>query len=148
RPHVAPAHAIQRGADSAAPADGGRRVGRSDRVHVPPLPRPSGEGEAVAERLPVRRDLREATLDDRGTADGGAARDPGSRPETRGPPGGGPLKERALVEAALYSAGRALTIDELARTTRLEPEVIKADLRTLAAENRKRDRAHAAAKHG
>src|SRR5207245_10897104 len=116
------AHAMQRGRAPPAPAYGGQLAGLSDRVHVPPLPGPSGEGEAVAERLPVRRDLREATLDDRGTADGGAARDPGSRPETRGPPGGGPLKERALVEAALYSAGRALTIDELARTTRLEPE--------------------------
>ena len=51
------------------------------------------------------------------------------------------MKERALVEAALYSAGRALTIDELARTTRLEPEAIKAHLRTLAGEYTKRESA-------
>ena len=51
------------------------------------------------------------------------------------------MKERALVEAALYSAGRALTIDELARTTRLEPEAIKGHLRALAGEYTKRESA-------
>ena len=51
------------------------------------------------------------------------------------------MKERALVEAALYSAGRALTIDELARTTRLDPEAIKGHLRGLAGEYAKRESA-------
>jgi len=51
------------------------------------------------------------------------------------------LKERALVEAALYSAGRALTIDELARTTRLEPEAIKPALHGLASDYTKRESA-------
>jgi len=51
------------------------------------------------------------------------------------------LKERALVEAALYSAGRALTIDELARTTRVDPEAIKTHLRALAGEYTKRESA-------
>ena len=51
------------------------------------------------------------------------------------------MKERALVEAALYSAGRALTIDELARTTRLEPEAIKSHLRALAGDYTKRESA-------
>jgi len=51
------------------------------------------------------------------------------------------LKERALVEAALYSAGRTLTIDELARTTRLDPEAVKGHLRALAGEYTKRESA-------
>src|SRR2546426_12307200 len=102
---------MQRRTDPAAPALRGRRLGRGDRVHVPPVPGSPGEGEAVAERLPLRRDLREATVDDRGTADGGAPRDPRPRSENRGPPRGAPLKGWALVEAAVYSAGRAQTID-------------------------------------
>ena len=51
------------------------------------------------------------------------------------------MKDRALVEAALYSAGRALTIDELARTTRLEPEAIKPALHALASDYTKRESA-------
>ena len=51
------------------------------------------------------------------------------------------MKERPLVEAALYSAGRALTIDELARTTRLEPEAIKPALHALAGDYTKRESA-------
>src|SRR5256884_2060507 len=141
RPHLAPARPVQRRPDPAAPAHRGRRLGRGDRVHVPPVPGSSREGEAVAERAPLRRDLREATVDDRGTADGGAPRDPRPRSETRGPPGGGPVKDRALVEAALYSAGRALTIDELARTTRLEPEAIKPALHALASDYTRRESA-------
>src|SRR5207249_2885882 len=61
--------------------------------------------------------------------------------EARSAAGGEPLKERGLVEAALYSAGRALTIDELARTTRLDPEAIKGHLRALAGEYTKRESA-------
>src|SRR5207245_3816620 len=141
RADMAPARAVQRGADRAPTVDGGRRMGRGDRVHVAPLLGSSGEGEAVAERLPLRRDLRETIVDDRGTADGGAPRDPRARSETRSTAGGEPLKERALVEAALYSAGRALTIDELARTTRLDPEAIKGHLRALAGQYTKRERA-------
>ncbi len=44
------------------------------------------------------------------------------------------MNERALVEAALFSAGRALTPEELARATRLDPEGIKGHLRALAKE--------------
>ncbi len=42
------------------------------------------------------------------------------------------MNERGIVEAALFSAGRALTVEELARTTRLDPDVIKGHLRALA----------------
>ncbi len=49
--------------------------------------------------------------------------------------------ERAIVEAALFSAGRALTPDELARATRLDPDVIKGHLRALAKEYTKRQSA-------
>ena len=35
------------------------------------------------------------------------------------------MNERAIVEAALFSAGKALTPDELSRATRLDPDVIK-----------------------
>jgi segregation and condensation protein B len=42
------------------------------------------------------------------------------------------VNERAIVEAALFSAGKALTPDELARVTRLEPDVIREHLRALA----------------
>ena len=51
------------------------------------------------------------------------------------------MNERAIVEAALFSAGRALTVDELARTTRLDQEVMKGHLRALAREYTKRDSA-------
>jgi segregation and condensation protein B len=51
------------------------------------------------------------------------------------------MNERAIVEAALYSAGRALTVDELARTTRLDPETIREHLRALAREYTKRESA-------
>jgi segregation and condensation protein B len=44
------------------------------------------------------------------------------------------MNERAIVEAALYSAGRPLTVDELARTTRLDPEKIRDHLRAIARE--------------
>jgi segregation and condensation protein B len=42
------------------------------------------------------------------------------------------VNERAIVEAALFSAGKALTPDELARVTRLDPDVIQEHLRALA----------------
>lgn len=42
------------------------------------------------------------------------------------------MNERAIVEAALFSAGKALTVDELARTTRLPPERVREHLRALA----------------
>jgi segregation and condensation protein B len=51
------------------------------------------------------------------------------------------MNVRAIVEAALFSAGRALTPDELARITTLEPETIKAHLRDLAKEYTKRSSA-------
>jgi segregation and condensation protein B len=51
------------------------------------------------------------------------------------------MNPRAIVEAALFSAGKALTPEELARTTRLEPEVIRGHLRALAREYTKRESA-------
>lgn len=51
------------------------------------------------------------------------------------------MNERAIVEAALFSAGKALTPEELARTTRLEPDVIREHLRALAREYTKRESA-------
>lgn len=44
------------------------------------------------------------------------------------------MNERAIVEAALFSAGKVLTAEELGRTTRLDPEVVKGHLRALAKE--------------
>src|SRR5207253_2959723 len=55
--------------------------------------------------------------------------------------GGGPMNPRAIVEAALFSAGKALTPEELAQTTRLEPDVIRSHLRALAQEYTKRESA-------
>lgn len=49
--------------------------------------------------------------------------------------------ERAIVEAALFSAGRALTPDKLARVTRLDPDVVKGHLRALAREYTRRESA-------
>jgi segregation and condensation protein B len=51
------------------------------------------------------------------------------------------VNERAIVEAAVYSAGRPLTLDELARTTRLDPEKIREHLRAIAREYTKRESA-------
>ena len=51
------------------------------------------------------------------------------------------MNERAIVEAALFSAGQALTAEDLGRTTRLEPEKIREHLRALAREYTKRDSA-------
>ena len=48
------------------------------------------------------------------------------------------MNERALVEAALFSAGRAVTPEELSQTTRLEADVIKGQLRALARDYTKR----------
>ena len=48
------------------------------------------------------------------------------------------MNERAIVEAALFSAGQALTAEDLARTTRIEPERIREHLRALAREYTKR----------
>ncbi len=51
------------------------------------------------------------------------------------------MNPRAIVEAALFSAGKALTPEELARTTRLEPDVIREHLRALSKEYTKRESA-------
>ncbi len=45
------------------------------------------------------------------------------------------------MEAALYSAGRALTIEDLVRTTGFDEAVVKEQLRALAREYKKRDSA-------
>jgi len=42
------------------------------------------------------------------------------------------VNERALVEAALFSAGRALSLEELARATGFDPARVKGHLRDLA----------------
>ncbi len=44
------------------------------------------------------------------------------------------MSECGIVEAALFSAGQALTAEDLARTTRLDVEVVKGHLRALARE--------------
>jgi segregation and condensation protein B len=51
------------------------------------------------------------------------------------------MNPRAIVEAALFSAGKALTPEELARTTHLDPDVIRGHLRALAREYTKRESA-------
>jgi segregation and condensation protein B len=51
------------------------------------------------------------------------------------------VNERAIVEAALFSAGKALTPDELARVTRLDPDKIREHLRALAREYANRESA-------
>ena len=51
------------------------------------------------------------------------------------------MNPRAIVEAALFSAGKALTPEDLARTTRLEPDVIREHLRALSKEYTKRESA-------
>lgn len=42
------------------------------------------------------------------------------------------MNDRAIVEAALFSAGRPLTLDELANATRLDPGRVREHLRHLA----------------
>src|SRR5439155_1125290 len=142
RAHVAAPGPVQRRADPLAPADRRRHLGRGHRLHVVALPRPPGEGEALAEGLPLRGDPGQAAVDGGGPPDGGAPRDPGPRAEaSRRDAGGGPMNPRAIVEAALFSAGKALTPEELAQTTRLEPDVIRSHLRALAQEFTKRESA-------
>ena len=51
------------------------------------------------------------------------------------------MNERAIVEAALFSAGKALTADDLSRTTRLDPDKVREHLRALAREYTKRESA-------
>lgn len=42
------------------------------------------------------------------------------------------MSDRGIVEAALYSAGRALTVEELVRVTGFDEGVVKEHLRALA----------------
>ena len=51
------------------------------------------------------------------------------------------MSDRGIVEAALYSAGKALTVDELVRVTGFDEAVVKEHLRALARDYRKRDSA-------
>lgn len=51
------------------------------------------------------------------------------------------MSDRGIVEAALYSAGRALTLDDLVRVTGFDEAVVKEHLRALAREYKKRDSA-------
>src|SRR3990170_1160365 len=83
-------------------------MGRGHRLHVRPVPRASREDQALAEELPVRGDLREAALDAGDDRGGGPRRDPARRADRGGPRGGGVMKDQAIVEAALFSAGVAL----------------------------------------
>ncbi|HEY7589284.1 MAG TPA: SMC-Scp complex subunit ScpB [Thermoplasmata archaeon] len=48
------------------------------------------------------------------------------------------MNERALVEAALYSAGKALPLDEIVRVTGQDESAVKAHLRALSQEYTKR----------
>lgn len=51
------------------------------------------------------------------------------------------MTDRAIVEAALYSAGKALTIEELCRVTGFDEVTVKEQLRALAREYKKRESA-------
>lgn len=51
------------------------------------------------------------------------------------------MSDRAIVEAALYSAGKALTTEDLVRVTGLDEEAVKGHLRALAKEYTKRESA-------
>lgn len=51
------------------------------------------------------------------------------------------MSDRGIVEAALYSAGRALTIDDLMRVTGFDEATVKEHLRALAREYKKRESA-------
>ncbi len=51
------------------------------------------------------------------------------------------MSDRGVVEAALYSAGRALTIDDLMRVTGFDEATVKEHLRALAREYKKRESA-------
>ncbi len=51
------------------------------------------------------------------------------------------MSDRGIVEAALYSAGKALTVEDLVRVTGFDEAVVKEHLRALAREYRKRDSA-------
>ncbi len=51
------------------------------------------------------------------------------------------MSDRAIVEAALYSAGKALTIEELCRVTGFDDGIVKEHLRALAREYKKRESA-------
>ena len=51
------------------------------------------------------------------------------------------MSDRGIVEAALYSAGKALTVDELVRVTGFDEAVVKEHLRALAREYKRRDSA-------
>ncbi len=51
------------------------------------------------------------------------------------------MTDRGIVEAALYSAGKALTVEELVRVTGFDEALVKEHLRALAREYRKRDSA-------
>src|SRR3989304_9954156 len=107
-------------------------MGRGHRLHVRPVPRASREDQALAEELPVRGDLREAALDAGDDRGGGPRRDPARRADRGGPRGGGVMKDQAIVEAALFSAGAALTAEELAKVTGFDPGKVKEHLRKLA----------------
>ncbi len=51
------------------------------------------------------------------------------------------MSDRGIIEAALYSAGKALTLEELVRITGFDETTAKEHLRALAREYRKRDSA-------
>jgi len=51
------------------------------------------------------------------------------------------VSDRGIVEAALYSAGRALTLDDLVRVTGFDETVVREHLRALVREYKKRDSA-------
>ncbi len=48
------------------------------------------------------------------------------------------MNDRSIVEAALYSSGKALTLEDLARVTSFDEDTLKAHLRALSREYTKR----------
>jgi segregation and condensation protein B len=51
------------------------------------------------------------------------------------------VTDRAIVEAALYSAGKALTVEDLCRVTGFDEATVKEQLRALARDYKKRESA-------
>jgi|RifCSP13_1_1023834.scaffolds.fasta_scaffold04793_3 segregation and condensation protein B len=51
------------------------------------------------------------------------------------------MSERGVVEAALFSAGRALAVEEIAQTTGLSPDAVRSDLAALAGTYEERESA-------
>ncbi|TLZ63904.1 MAG: SMC-Scp complex subunit ScpB, partial [Methanobacteriota archaeon] len=116
-------------------------MGPDHRVRLRPLPREDGEGEALAEGVPRRGHLRSADRDGGLPESGGARRNPGHRARggrarrCRRRAGGVPMTdEKGIVEAALFSAGRPVTVEDLAQSTGVEPGKVREHLKAIASD--------------